>query len=238
MCNEIFKNQCVNALNFTLTLQPVKTLIFDFDGTIADSISTGLEIANSLADEFKYKKVDKSELPHYRGLSSREIIRELGISYFRLPFLVRRLRKAMRERLGELLPFDGIQEELSLLKKKGFNMGILTSNSKENVTQFLTNNEWEQYFRFVDSGVKLFQKSKAIKSILKKQGLNKSQVMLIGDESRDIEAARKCGIFITAVSWGFHTRDLLKSCNPDFLIDNPSEISVVLESVNSGRGMN
>lgn len=216
-------------------LQTIKTLIFDFDGTIADSISTGLEIANELADEFKYKKVDKSQLPFYRGMSSREIIREMGISYFKLPFLVKRLRKAMKERIGELRPVEGIQQELGSLEKKGFTMGILTSNSKENVIQFLTNNGWEEYFQFIHSGVKLFQKSKAIRSILQKRGLNKSQVMLIGDESRDIEAARKCGITITAVSWGFHTHDLLKSCKPDFLISKPSEISGVLELVNSKK---
>lgn len=214
-------------------MPPVKTIIFDFDGTIADSISAGLEIANSLADEFRYKKVKHSELPLYRGMSSRQIIGELGISYFRLPFLVRRLRKAMRERVGELLPHDGIQEELKKLKKNGFTMGILTSNSKENVTQFLANNQWEHYFRFVDSGVRLFRKSRAIKSVLKKQRLHKSQVILIGDESRDVEAARQCGVRIVAVSWGFHNKVLLQSFHPDFLIDRPSQISAVLASVNA-----
>ena len=213
-------------------MPPVKTIIFDFDGTIADSISAGLEIANGLADEFRYKKVKQSELPLYRGMSSRQIIRELGISYFRLPFLVRRLRKAMRERVGEVLPHDGIQEELKKLKKNGFTMGIMTSNSKEIVTQFLANNRWEQYFRFVVTGVRLFGKSRAIKGILKKQQLHKSEVILIGDESRDIEAACRCGVRIAAVSWGFHSKALLKSFHPDFLIDRPSQISTVLESVN------
>ena len=215
-------------------MSQIKTLIFDFDGTIADSMSVGLEIANSLADEFKYKKVERSQLPLYKNMSSREIIKEIGISYFRLPFLIRRLRKAMKERVKELLLFDGIAEELKILQEKGFIMGIVTSNSQENVAQFLTDNGCEQYFRFINSDVRLFHKSGAIKTLLKKQGINKSQVMLLGDESRDIEAAHKCGVRIIAVSWGFHTRDHLRAYKPDFLIDHPSEISGLLDSINSG----
>ena len=216
-------------------MRPVKTLIFDFDGTLADSISLGLEIANNLADEFRYKKVDKSQLSRYRGMRSRKIIKELGISYFRLPFLVVRLRKAMKERLSELLPFEGIRQQLDLLEQNGYTMGILTSNSEENVSEFLVNNGWEPYFSFVESGVRLFQKSRALRGILKRYALDKSEVMLIGDESRDIEAARKCGISMIAVSWGFHNKDLLTSCNPDFLVDSPGEIKAVLDSVNADK---
>ena len=217
-------------------MQAIKTLIFDFDGTIADSLLLGLEIANSLAEEFKYKKVERSQLSLYRNMGSREVIRETGISYLKLPFVVKRIRKVMSERLNELPPVTGIKEELKTLDQQGFQMGILTSNSKENVTRFLAGKSWGHYFQFIDSGVKLFHKSRAIKASLKNQGLDKGEVMLIGDESRDIEAARKCGIPITAVSWGFHARGLLESYNPDFLIDHPSEISKVLDFVNSGRG--
>ncbi|MDN5211408.1 HAD-IA family hydrolase [Fulvivirgaceae bacterium BMA12] len=211
----------------------IKTLIFDFDGTIADTVPAGLEIANVLADEFNYKKIDQSQLSHYRSISSKEVIRQMGISYFKLPLLARRFKKIMRERVAELPTVKGIDEELSLLHQKGFRMGILTSNSEENVTRFLANNSWEKYFQFAKCNVRLFRKSGIIKALLKKHQLNPKQTLLIGDETRDIEAARKCGIVMMAVSWGFHTGALLGSYHPDYLIHHPSEIAKILNSLNS-----
>ncbi len=211
----------------------IKTLIFDFDGTIADTVPAGFEIANALADEFNYKKLDQSQLSYYRGISSKEVIREMGISYFKLPLLARRFRKILRERLAELPTVKGMDEELGVLHQQGFKMGILTSNSEENVTRFLANNNWEKYFQFAKCNVRLFHKSGTIKTLLKKHQLNPKQTLLIGDETRDIEAARKCGIIMMAVSWGFHTGALLRSYHPDYLIHHPSEIVKVLNSLNS-----
>jgi phosphoglycolate phosphatase len=114
------------------------------------------------------------------------------------------------------------------LKKAGFRLGILTSNSKENVQSFLMNNQLD-IFDSIYSGASVFGKSKVIKTAIKKGKFSSHEVVYVGDETRDVDAARSAGVRIISVSWGFNTKEVLQKQNPDFLIDHPSELPALLE---------
>jgi phosphoglycolate phosphatase-like HAD superfamily hydrolase len=120
------------------------------------------------------------------------------------------------------------------LKEMGFRTGILTSNSQENVTQFLIANQLEQ-FDVIYSGASLFGKSKVIRSALKKQNLKTTDVLYVGDETRDIDAARSAGVRIVSVSWGFNNREILSAQMPDYLIDDPNQLSKICLQIGLNR---
>ncbi|PMB41388.1 carotenoid oxygenase, partial [Fischerella thermalis CCMEE 5205] len=126
-----------------------KVVIFDFDGTIADTVDALISIANRLAKEFGYVQITPEELALLRNLTSREIINYSGISVFKIPFLVKKVKGELKSKIPELKPIPGMKEALINLKNAGHRLGIITSNSKDNVTEFLRINELDNLFEFI-----------------------------------------------------------------------------------------
>ena len=206
-----------------------KVVLFDFDGTIADTYQAIADITNKLSTEFGYKALNQEEQLLLKNLSSRDIVKRSEISIFKLPFLVRRVRAELSKEIGELLPIENLSQILFELKEQGYVLGIVTSNVKENVDIFLRNNKLESLFTYVYSSTAIFGKHRVINQVIKAHKLRKSDVIYIGDETRDIRSARKSNIAVAAVSWGFNTKEILQEHQPDFLVDTPQEL---LEAIN------
>ena len=182
-----------------------KVIIFDFDGTLADTIDILLSITNRLSAEFGFKSATKEEVAQLSNLNSWEILRYSGISLFKFPMLIRKLRSELRSEISHIQLFPGIKEVLLELTKRDFQLGIITSNSRENVLESLENNNLQDTFAFIYSS-STFGKHKVINRWLKREHINPEQVVYVGDEVRDIDAARKTGIKVIAVSWGFNSQ--------------------------------
>lgn len=208
-------------------------IIFDFDGTIADTVDALVSIANRLAVEFGYVPITQQELALLKNLTSREIIKYSGISVFKIPFLVKKVRGELKDKIHEFQPIPGIKEALIELKAEGYSLGIITSNSKDNVNEFLKINELDNLFDFIYSGVTIFGKKTIINNVLKQRQLKPQQVIYVGDETRDIEASKKANIQVIAVTWGFNSPEILAKQKPDFLIHHPSELLTVVNRKNS-----
>ncbi|HIK04920.1 MAG TPA: HAD-IA family hydrolase [Trichormus sp. M33_DOE_039] len=207
-----------------------KAIIFDFDGTIADTVDALVSIANRLAVEFGYVQITPDQLTLLRNLSSREIIKYSGISLFKIPFLVKKVKFELKNKIQELRPIPGMKQSLIELKENGYQLGIITSNSKENVTAFLKINELDNLFEFIYSGVTIFGKTTIINNVLKQKQIQPQAVIYVGDETRDIEASKKANIKVIAVTWGFNSPEILAKQNPDFVIHHPSELLQVIQN--------
>ncbi|MDY6937001.1 MAG: HAD-IA family hydrolase [Cyanobacteriota bacterium] len=225
-----------SAVNFKSTLNKstlkpfigVERMMFDFDGTIANTLDSAIAIINELAPEFGYRRASSADVEKYRNLSSRELVRVAEIPLWQIPFLLRRVKKELNYKISTLSPIPGIIEVLQELKTQGVSLGILTSNSQENVYQFLRNNQMETLFDSIYSGTHLFGKDKVLKKILARETLKPQQLMYVGDETRDVDAAKKVGVKATAVSWGFNSATALVARDPDFTIDYPDQLIEVL----------
>jgi phosphoglycolate phosphatase len=202
----------------------VSTIIFDFDGTIADSFDTILAVTNRLAIEFGYTPASPAEIKQLQNLSSREILQQSRIPIYKLPYLLRRLKREMRHEIDHIEPFPGVLEALLALRQHDYTLGILTSNTEANVTFFLEKYQLLDLFLFVHSSVTLFGKSRRIKQLLRTYSLPQQSVIYVGDETRDIEAARQSRIKILSVGWGFNSVQALQDAEPDCLVRDPSEL--------------
>ena len=201
-----------------------KVILFDFDGTIADTYQAIAKITNQLSAEFGYKTLDQEELLLIKNLSSREIVKRSEISVFKLPFLVRRVRSELSKEIGELEPIAGIEQVLKELKNQGYTLGIVTSNNRENVDIFLQKNQLAKLFRYIYSGTAIFGKHRVLNQVIREQGIPKTDVIYVGDETRDIRSARKSRIPIVAVSWGFNAAQILAAHKPDYQATHPVEL--------------
>ena len=200
----------------------IKEIIFDFDGTVADSFGAMMEIFEEHKKEFGFENFGEKELKIYRELGVAELIKKRNISVWKILKILRVGKRLMNQKIKSVKPFEGIKEELIKLKEKGLLLGIISTNSEENIKEFLKKNEIEMFDYVVGKG-SLFGKTKVIRNILKKRKLNKDQVLYVGDEVRDIEACKKIGVKVAVVTWGFSDEKLLAKNKPDFLIKKPKE---------------
>ena len=207
-----------------------KVVIFDFDGTIADTLVSVMNILNCLSDEFGFIKVTGENIDELRNKKLREILKDSGISMLKMFSISKRIKSELNKQIEYIRPVSGIEEVLLELKGNKYELGILTSNSKENVSKFLKKNNLE-LFDFIHSESSILGKNKAMHDLLKKHGIRPEEVIYVGDDTRDIEAARKTNIEIVAVSWGYNSKQLLEKQNPDFLIDNPRQLIETLEGL-------
>lgn len=206
----------------------MKVILFDFDGTIVDSVEIGIKITNRLASEFGFLPFTEAELQRLKTLGSREALKQSKIPLFKIPFLIRRFSQELNHEIPHLNLFPGMKDTLLELKKQGHALGIVSTNSVKNIQDFLIIQDLVSTFDFIAASYTLFGKSRLIQRILRQQNLLPSQVFYVGDETRDIEAARKSGVTAIAVSWGLNAPEILNANHPDYLIHDPKELLTLI----------
>lgn len=204
-----------------------KVIVFDFDGTLADTFEIAFDILNKLADEFGFRKLSREELEHARDMRTRELMKFLGVSPTKLSRIGSRGTAALRAQIDSVVPLPGIPALVRELHRRQFALGIITSNSEDNVRTFLRNHDLD-LFQFVRSSSKLLGKAREIKQVMKDFHFAPGDMLFVGDETRDIEAAHKAGIPMAAVSWGYNSRRSLLGMNPGKLFDRPESLLEML----------
>ena len=207
----------------------VPTLIFDFDGTLADSLDQSRQVGNVLAPRFGLQPVSLETFAALRELTVAEIQKQLKIPTWKIPLFLFFFRREMLQRLPSLNCVEGMPNVLKQLQEKQVQLGILTSNTLSNVNAFLEHHQLRSYFQFVDGGVRILGKGQRLRRLLKQNNLDPRYVFYVGDEIRDVLAAQQVGIQSVAVTWGFNTSEALRSLQPTFLIDHPLQLLEIIE---------
>jgi len=204
-------------------------LIFDFDGTLVDSFKNAAQKLIQLADEFNFRKVHVDEIDKLRDLNSKELIKYLQIPTYKVPKIIYQLRKSMQDEILLLPPCGNLPNILAKLHDEKISLGILTSNSAENVTPWLKNNNLYHFFSFIHTESSYFGKKTVLKKLLKMHQIDKSKTFYLGDETRDIDAAKQSNIYSIATTWGFNSEKALLQHQPDYLAKNPDDILTICE---------
>ncbi len=207
----------------------IQHVLFDFDGTLADSKEMALAILNRLAEKHKFRKIAPEDIEALRKLSIVERCRWLGVPLFKIPLLSVEARALYKSSLPQLQPFPGIRELLAALGQRGYRLSVLSSNSEGNIRAFLHRNGIDA-IRTVSGSSALFGKDAAIRRYLKAHRLGSSQVIYVGDEERDVIACRKSGIPIIWVGWGYDDLEVVRPAQPDYMVQAPEEILSILQS--------
>lgn len=203
-------------------------LIFDFDGTLVDSFDTVIKKFNLLADEFNFRSIKDSAIDDLRNLTSKQLVKYLNIPLYKIPKVIKKARMLMHSEMKSLPPVKNIKEVLCQIYDMNRNLGILTSNSSENVTEWLKANDMHHFFNFIHVEPNYFGKKRVLRKIIKSYKMDKSYTFYVGDETRDIEAAIGCGVQSVAVSWGFNSEKILSQCHPHFIARKPEDLLMLL----------
>ncbi len=201
---------------------PYAMLVWDFDGTLADTLPSVLEIFNQVGPEFGLHPITDPE--SFRDKTPAEFLKQQKIPLWKLPALRQVVVSRQRGTMPHIRLHPGIPEVLAELAQRGCRLGILSSNSEENIRVCLRANGAESWFDFVVGYPRLLGKKHVLRRILRRAGLAAPQLLYLGDEVRDIAAARDAGTDVAAVTWGVNSAHLLQQHAPTLLIDRPAQL--------------
>lgn len=199
-----------------------KLIIFDFDGTLADTFPWFAANINKAAALFYFRRVVQEDYDKLRGLNSQQLLKHLGISWWKIPFISIYMRKLMARNLSGIKLFKDMELLLEKMEQQNVQLAIVSSNSSENIKTIL--GDKARYFSYFECRSSLFGKHKKFIQLLNKTNASPAETLAIGDEIRDIEAAKLAGIYSGAVTWGYALPEALKAADPDFLFTSAEDV--------------
>lgn len=203
-----------------------KGLIFDIDGTLTNTNQLIFDSFNHIADKFWNKTLPPEEIIKLFGPTEDDIIdllfkekaEEVKKEYFNY--------YESNHSVASL--HSGMKELLEQVKQKSIPLGVYTGKGKTTTTITLKKFDLYDYFDLIITGsdVKEHKPSpEGISMFLDKFGLSSKTVLMIGDSTADIKAARAAKIKSALVLWDCYAKEECLKMNPDFIFNVPKELS-------------
>lgn len=205
-------------------------VIFDFDGTLADSFPWAASVVNQYAERYKFRRIDPEDHLLLRNYDARKLMRHLGVRMWKVPGMARDVRKRMAQEIDKIPLFPGTSEVLQALADAGVLLAMVSSNSEANVRAVLGPENVARFVSF-NCGASVFGKAPKLRAVMKKCRVAPEAAILIGDEIRDAHAAQKVGMAFGAVAWGYTNPDAMRALNPQEFFDSMSDIATQLVGV-------
>ena len=208
-------------------LPAYKLAIFDFDGTLGDTMAWFLNESDAMAQRFGFLPIDRSNLDNLRHKSAREMMRIHKVPLLKLPMLAKHVQSMMQLDAGSIRLFDGVPEMLRTVHAAGVKIAVVSSNSEANIRVVLGPELSGLVARF-DCGASVFGKARKFRKVMKTLGVKPSEAISIGDETRDIDAGRKAKLATAGVSWGYTQPQALADKTPDHMLGNVPDVVALL----------
>ena len=213
----------------------IKCVIFDFDGTLADTAEGILRTEEAMLREMRLPKPQGGEAQMRQGigLALRDSL-HVGcrIPEERLDEAVATYRRLFDEiAFDYIVAFPGVKDTLEYLYDKGYQLGIATSRSRRTLVYLLDKMEIAPYFTYMTS-VESTPKHKPAPDLalilLDMFGVSGDETLVVGDTIYDLQMARNAGCHTCGVTFGNHSAEQLRSQNPDFIVDSFPELKEIL----------
>ncbi|MCM3388835.1 HAD-IA family hydrolase [Ureibacillus chungkukjangi] len=201
----------------------MRYIIFDFDGTLADSSTVFMDAWNTYAETFKYYPVKSEDIIATRNLNLHQRAKLFNFPMHKLPIILPKIYSYFKNHILEVKVFEGIKEMLDILSQNGYKIIILSSNAQENIEMLLKQEQIHTVSQVLTSS-KLFGKDAVLKKFINKHQLIPENVLYVGDEVRDIIACNKVGLPFMWVSWGLDGLDLVEKEKPKYVVHTPQGI--------------
>jgi phosphoglycolate phosphatase len=199
-------------------------VIFDFDGTLADSLTWFRGVLGDVVDKHGLTPITEARAEELRGMAPKAIMDALDIPAWKIPFIAADVRARAAENVDQIHLFDGIRRMIEQLEAEGVKLAVVSSNGETAVKAVLGETLCSRFEIFA-CGAALFGKASVFRKVIRKAGTTPQRTLSVGDEVRDIEAARETGCAAGAVNWGFATEAVLIAHAPDALFAEPADIT-------------
>ena len=208
------------------------TIIFDYDGTLADTAPLIVHVTKETLRHFGVNNVSEELVRSNIGLPLVDCLRLDGkLSSEQAEEAVVVYRRIFAEALDNTVYFPGVAATLAFLHSKGIRMGIATSRSTGSLHAMLDSHNLRQYFTAivtVDDGLAAKPAPDMALEVLKRLGSDATSALMVGDTSFDLKMGRCAGCFTCGVTYGNHPRARLLEAQADYLIDSFNELELIV----------
>ncbi len=209
-------------------------VIFDWDGTLADSTAVIKRALQRSAEDLGYPIPTDAQASFIIGMGLRPAL-EHAIPTLREEDLTRltdRFRHHFIVGENEIFLFDGVPEMLAALKARGHSLAVATGKSRKGLDRAFDTLGLREYFvasRCADEG---FSKPHPgmLHALFDMTGMSASDAVMIGDTTHDLQLAENAGTASIGVTYGAHERALLTAHQPLTLVDSVSALRQFLET--------
>jgi phosphoglycolate phosphatase len=199
-----------------------KLIIFDFDGTIANTEEASYQVYLMMAEQYGMPLLSREELKSYKKIPLRQRIKEQGIPYYLLPKLISESQSKLSQFMNDAKKFEGIDQVIKKLETDR-KLIIVSSNRKRIIKSFLKKEKLDSFVKVFGSA-SLFGKSATIQKAIKKLKISPKHALYIGDEVRDLVACKEANVDMIAVSWGYDDISLLAQENAKYIASDIDEL--------------
>jgi len=206
-----------------------KLLIFDWDGTLANSIGRIVESMHVASDRTGFVRRDDFAVKGIIGLGLPEAIRSLYPEIGDDELVVFRQHYADHYIALEAEPsplFEGVASALDALRAEGYHLAVATGKARRGLDRVLKSHGWDDYFDITRAADETASKPHPLmlEQILAHCEMRPEQALMVGDSSFDLQMARNAGMGSVAVSYGAQSIEALRAFEPRLAIDHFPEL--------------
>lgn len=205
-----------------------KCVVFDFDGTLADTEGFLRHIYSDIAREKKWVALDRKKFRNLFTASIWDAALWARFRPWRLAHLVNQSRLRLQARSDEIAVFPGMKEVIKKLDKDGFDIYALSRNWQSTVQLVVDKNGLGSVVHVMEKPG-FFSKHKSVRKLLEQKNYQKDVTWMVGDEVRDLYAAKRAGVPFIAVTWGFQDQKTLKTFKPSAIAKKPEDILKIVQ---------
>jgi len=210
-------------------------LIFDWDGTLADSIGRIVESMRLAARACDLELRTDEEIKGIIGLGLPEAIRAL-YPEVRDPQVLRRVQLLYGEHYLALESqpsalFPGVVESLEAFRSAGYRLAVATGKTRRGLDRVLASYGWLDYFDVTRCADETASKPdpRMLREILSHCRVSPGGALMVGDSAFDLQMARQAGMGAVAVGYGAQPLDMLRLYEPCLAIESFLELRAWLE---------
>ena len=213
--------------------KPYELLIFDWDGTLADSIGRIVEAMNAAAERAGEAPSPEAAVKGIIGLALGEAISTLyphldtvQVETFRQHYA--NIYMALDQQPSPL--FEGVVESLDAFRAEGYRLAVATGKARRGLDRVLKANGWEQFFDITRAADETRGKPHPLmlEEILKHCGVEPGRAVMVGDSAFDLQMASNAGMHSVAVGYGAMSLEALSAFGPQLCIDHFSQLQAWL----------
>lgn len=210
-------------------------LIFDWDGTLVDSIDRIVESMHRAAAVCGLPQLSDEAIRGIIGLGLPEAIQTLYPD-LREPALIERFREGYGEHYLSLenqpsALFPGVAESLEAFREQGYRLAVATGKSRRGLHKVLEGRGWLDYFDVTRCADETASKPhpRMLHEIMAHCAVAPERALMVGDSAFDLLMARNAGVDSVAVGFGAQPLESLRAHGPRLAINEFSELRAWLE---------
>lgn len=209
-------------------------IIFDWDGTLMDSIAKIVRCFTAALDDVGLPRPDENTIRHVIGLGLSEAVATLlpQVDEGRRAQVVERYRQHFLHIDQTHMPlFPGVREGLESLLGQGYRLAIATGKARRGLDRVLHDTGTAHFFCCTRCADEALSKPhpRMLKDILEQTRVAPEQALMVGDTTYDMLMARRAGLGSLAVTYGVHGRELLVEHSPLACLDSFNEVYAWLQ---------